>query len=46
MCIYCEGAREDATDETAATESNEDEHAQNTSAAANAVQQLKQWIAH
>ena len=44
MCIYCEGAREDATDETAVTETAEDEHDQNTSVTAGPVQRIQQWV--
>ena len=44
MCIYCEGAREDATEDTAETETDEDDYVQNTSMTAGPVQRIKQWV--
>ena len=45
MCIYCEGAREDATEDTAETEPVDDDDVRDGGGMIQTAKRLRQWIA-
>lgn len=46
MCIYCEGAHEEAAEEPSVAEILIDESNRTEAATIGAVQRLKQWVAN